>query len=117
MIDIVANNCKLSNTLIDLTNKLSNKQNDYEKLMVRYFAEKKEKWFLQQKLVRRDNIIAELQRTLKDMNEARFCDDLIQIDGAVSAADNGNFPIQYYGHAVLRAKSKDICLLHLQLQD
>lgn len=117
MTDIVATNCKLSNTLIDLTNKLTNKQNDYEKLLIRYFAEKKEKWFLQQKLVRRDDTIAELQRTLEGMNEARFCVDLIQIDGAVTAADNGKFPIQYYVHADLRARSEDICLLHSQLQD
>lgn len=92
MIDVVANNCELSNALIDLTKKLSNKQNDYEHLMIRYFAAKKEKWFLQQKLVRRDNIIADLQRTLKDMNEARFCGDLIQIDGAVTAKTKVNFP-------------------------
>lgn len=80
MSEVVASNCKLSNTLIDLTKKLVDKQSDYEKLIAQYSAKKKEKWSLQQKLFNRETRIAELQGTLKQLIDAKFCDDLIQID-------------------------------------
>lgn len=80
---IVATNCKLTNELIDLNHKVSEKQKNYEKLMVLLFAEKKEKWFLQQKLARRDNTIKELLRNIEDMHESKFCKDLIQLEDSV----------------------------------
>lgn len=81
---VVATNCKLTNTLIDLTRQISEKQLDYEKLMIRYFAEKKEKWFLQQKVERRDRTIENLNRELKELRETRFCNDLIEINDVES---------------------------------
>lgn len=86
---IVATNCKLTNELIDLNHKVSEKQKNYEKLMVLLFAEKKEKWFLQQKLARRDNTIKELEQKIEDMHESKFCKDLIRLDDSVPATDEG----------------------------
>lgn len=84
MNSVVATNCKLTNTVIDLTCKLSEKQLDYERLMIQYFAVKKEKWFIQQKVERRDRTIANLNRELKSLKESRFCNDLIEINEAES---------------------------------
>lgn len=89
MNSVVATNCKLTNTLIDLTRQLSEKQLDYERLMIRYFAEKKEKWFLQQKVERRDRTIENLNRELTDLRETRFCEDLIQMNDVESENEKG----------------------------
>lgn len=95
MNSVVATNCKLTNTLIDLTCKLSEKQLDYERLMIKYFAEKKEKWFLQQKVERRDRSIANLNRELKDFRESRFCNDLIEINDTESENKIGKYMCVY----------------------
>lgn len=89
MNSVVATNCKLTNTLIDLTRQLSQKQLDYERLMIRYFAEKKEKWFTQQKVERRDRTIENLNRELKDLRESRFCNDLIEMNDVDSENEKG----------------------------
>lgn len=89
-------NCKLTNTLIDLTRQLSEKQLEYERLMIRYFAEKKEKWFLQQKVERRDRTIENLNRELKDLRETRFCDDLIEMNDVESKNEKGKLCVCVY---------------------
>lgn len=95
MAEIVATNCTLSNNMIELTHKLLDKQSDYDKLMIHFFAEKKEKWFLKQKLARRDSKINELERALKDLKESRFCDDLIRINDEPAPNDQSKIVNQY----------------------
>lgn len=91
MNSVVATNCKLTNTLVDLTSKLSEKQLDYERLMIRYFSEKKEKWFLQQKVERRDRTIENLNRELKHLHDTRFCNDLIEMNDVESEQEKGKY--------------------------
>lgn len=93
MAEIVATNCTLSNNMIELTHKLLDKQSDYDKLMIHFFAGKKEKWFLKQKLARRDSKINELERALKDLKESRFCEDLIRINDEPAPNDQSKIVI------------------------
>lgn len=89
MATIVATNCKLTNTLVDLNRKIIEHQNEHEKMMVLLFVEKKEKWSLQQKLARRDATIEELQEKIKDTEQAKFCQDLISLNNSIPSTDEG----------------------------
>lgn len=91
MATIVATNCKLSNTLVDLNRKIIEHQKEHQKMMVLLFVEKKEKWSLQQKLARRDATIKELEQKIKDTEEAKFCQDLISLNNSVPPTNEGKF--------------------------
>lgn len=112
MTEIVATNCNLSNNMVELTHKLLAKQSDYEKLMIHFFAEKKEKWFLKQQLARRDSKIDELERAVKDLRESRFCDDLIRVNNEPAPYDKSKIVNQYAYYHVVLGKIIDIPLLN-----
>lgn len=85
---IVAINCKLTNTVIDLNQAILEKQKNYEKLMTMLIAEKNEKWFLLQKLSRRDETVKNRQKQIKDLKDNQFSENLIQLDESGIPAGN-----------------------------
>lgn len=111
---LVATNCELTNTVIDLNKKILDKQNEYEKLTILLFAEKKEKWFLQHKIERRENTIKELERTIQTLRDSKYCDDLIQLNDFTTTAVEGNFV--NFGMMNTFLEKKSCITFHLQFR-